>query len=88
MFVLHYDDQWVVLDPLNRAPGGYNVAWNTREQVVIDPSRGTSFDRYGIPVRYPENNSLVEKPSLARYPVSIRGDRIWIEVSRPVIDIR
>ena len=88
VFVLHYNNQLAVLDPLNRVPGGYNVAWNTREQVFIDPSRGTSFDRYGNPVRYPENNPLVEKQSLARYPVSIRGDRIWIDVSGPVIDIR
>jgi nitrite reductase/ring-hydroxylating ferredoxin subunit len=88
VFVLRYNDQLVVLDPLNRVPGGYNVAWNTREQVFIDPSRGSLFDRYGNPTRRPGIKGPIEKQSLSRYPVSVRGDRIWIDVSGPAIDIR
>lgn len=83
MFVVNYNDTLLALDPLNRVPGGYQVRWYSEGQAYIDPSRGTWFDRFGNPIRNPHNADYpVEKQGLFRYPVSIRGDRIIVEVSR------
>ncbi len=83
VYVLHYNDELLVLDPLNRVMGGAPVRWQPHEQVYIDPSRGTWFDRYGNPIHHRWNVDYpVEKHGLLRYPVSFREDRIIIEVSR------
>jgi hypothetical protein len=85
VYILNYNDVLLVLDPLNRVQGGYQVHWFSEGQAYIDPSRGTWFDRYGSPIHNPNNIDYpVEKNGLFRYPVSIRGGRIIIEVSRPV----
>jgi len=87
VYVLSYNDTLLVLDPLNRAPGGAPVRWQSQEQAYIDPNRGTLFDRYGNPTHHRSNPDYpVEKQGLLRYPVNFRGDRIIIEVSRPALN--
>lgn len=88
LYVLNYNDALLVLDPLNRVPGGAPGRWQPQEQAYIDPNRGTFFDRYGNPTHQRSNPDYpVEKQGLLRYPVSFRGDRIIIEVSRPALNI-
>jgi hypothetical protein len=87
VFILNYNDVLLVLDPLNRVVGGAPVRWWTQEQAYVDPNRGTFFDRYGNPTHHRSNPDYpVEKQGLLRYPVSIRGDRIIIELSRPALN--
>lgn len=83
VYVVNHDDTLLVIDPLNRVPGGAPVRWFSEGRAYIDPSRGTWFDRYGNPIHHHRNIDYpVEKNGLSRYPVSIRGGRIIIEVSR------
>jgi hypothetical protein len=84
VFVVNDGGQVIVLDPLNRVPGGYKVHWYAQDSVFIDPSRGTRFDLHGLPVRHFTLYELVERQGLMRYPVTIRGGRILVDVSRPV----
>ena len=53
--------------------------------MFIDPGRGSTFDRYGNPIQFPGSEIPAENHNLARYPVSIRGEQVWIDVSNPVI---
>ena len=87
VFILNYNDVLLVLDPLNQDAGGAPVRWWTQEQAYVDPNRGTFFDRYGNPTHHRSNPDYpVEKQGLLHYPVSLRGDRIIIEVSHPVLN--
>lgn len=85
VFVVNDGGQLIVLDPLNRVPGGYLVRWNSQEGYFIDPNRGSWFDLLGRPVPHPLIGGSVERQGLPRYPVTIKGDRLLVEVSRRVI---
>ena len=82
LFVVNDGGDILVLDPLNRAPGGYVVRWWPREGYFIDPGRGTWFDLLGRPVL---RHGLQERQGLPRYPISIRDGRIRVAVDRPLI---
>jgi len=86
LYVVNYRDQLVVLDPLNRVPGGYRVKWHAQEGIFIDPNRGTIFDLFGMPTRRSRINAPVDVHSLPRYQLQIRDGQIWVEVSRPLIE--
>lgn len=81
LFVVNDGNQLIVLDPLNHVPGGYLVHWYSPDKVFIDPSRGTWFDLYGLPVRHFALYDLVEQQGLMRYPVTLEGDRILVNIS-------
>jgi hypothetical protein len=83
-YVFLLNDGWtiLVLDPSNRLPGSYPVGWNTIEKIFIDPSRGSWFNKYGLPIRRVSVNAIVEQQSLPRYPVNISGGVILFDRSR------
>jgi hypothetical protein len=85
LFVVNDKGTLIVLDPLNRVPGGYLARWNAQEGYFIDPSRGTWFDLLGRPVPHPLPDGMRERQGLPRYPFMIEGERILVEISRPVV---
>jgi hypothetical protein len=88
VFLVNDGVEITVLDPLNPAPGGVNVRWNSVEGAFIDPQRGSWFSLYGIPKRRAGVNSILENQSLYRYPLKIENGKIYIDLSRSkVIDI-
>jgi hypothetical protein len=82
LFVVNDGGDILVLDPLNRVPGGYVVRWWPREGYFIDPSRGTWFDLLGRPVI---RHGSREKQGMLRYPITIRDGRILVAVERLAI---
>lgn len=82
VFVVNHGNQILVLDPMNRAPSGVNVAWNSMERVFIDPNRGTWFDLRGRPKRRYDYAQPPEKQSLPRYTLKIENGMLYIDLTR------
>jgi len=82
VFVVHANDQLLVLEPMNQVPRGVNVRWNQQEGKFIDPNRGSWFNLFGIPMRRLGYYLPVENQSLARYAMRVEDGKINIDLTQ------